>query len=91
MLSDKVFGPFDLRVIDVVVIAVIVGLFAGIGTIDNPGDEQSRKARMKMKRANRDGITCIECHQGIAHELPDDYDFEEEMEKMGLTTASASE
>ena len=45
-LSDKVFGPLDLRVIDVVVIAAIVGLFAGIRTIDNPGGEQNHKARL---------------------------------------------
>ena len=34
---------------------------------------------MKMKRATRDGLTFIECHQGIVHQLSDDYDFEEEM------------
>lgn len=49
-------------------------------------EEQNRKARMKMKRAKKEGLTCIECHHGIAHELPDDYDFEEEMEKMGLSS-----
>ncbi len=47
-------------------------------------EEQNRKARMKMKRAERDGLTCIECHHGIAHELPDDYDFEEELKKVGI-------
>ncbi|MCP4388674.1 MAG: Denitrification system component NirT [Gammaproteobacteria bacterium] len=42
-------------------------------------EEQSRKAKMKMKKASKEGKTCIECHHGIAHELPDDIDFDEEM------------
>lgn len=48
-------------------------------------DSQSRKARMKMKRAQSDGLTCIECHQGIAHHLPDDVDFEGELRKLGVS------
>ncbi len=47
-------------------------------------EEQSRKAKMKMKKAKKEQTTCIQCHHGIAHELPDDYDFDEEMEKVGL-------
>ncbi|MCP4488917.1 MAG: Denitrification system component NirT [Gammaproteobacteria bacterium] len=42
-------------------------------------EEQSRKAKMKMKKASKEGKTCIQCHHGIAHELPDDIDFDEEM------------
>ena len=48
-------------------------------------DEQSRRGRSKMKKAQRTGMTCIECHQGVAHELPDEYEFEEELEKAGYT------
>ncbi len=51
-------------------------------------EEQSRKGRMKMKRASKEGLTCIECHYGAAHELPDDIDFEEEMEEMGISRPS---
>lgn len=43
-----------------------------------------------MKRTSEEGLTCIECHHGIAHELPDDVDFEEEMEKMGLSRINQS-
>ena len=32
--------------------------------------EQSRTARNKHKRAEREGRTCIECHQGVAHKEP---------------------
>jgi hypothetical protein len=46
-------------------------------------EEQGRKAKMKMKKASKKGLTCIQCHHGIAHGLPDDYDFEEEMTAMG--------
>ncbi len=33
-------------------------------------DEQGRMARRKHGRARDEGETCIDCHQGIAHELP---------------------
>ncbi len=33
-------------------------------------EEQSRTARRKHRRAQRDGRTCIECHQGVAHKEP---------------------
>ncbi len=48
-------------------------------------DKQSKRGRSKMKKAMRKGITCIECHQGVAHELPDEdeYDFEEVLKKAG--------
>ena len=32
--------------------------------------EQERTSRKKHKRAEAQGITCIECHKGIAHEEP---------------------
>ncbi len=39
--------------------------------------EQDKTARKKHKRSIEEGKTCIDCHQGIAHELPE----EEEEEK----------
>ncbi len=39
-------------------------------------DKQSIKAR-KIHTLNLDwGMTCVQCHQGIAHHLPDDFDKE---------------
>ena len=35
-------------------------------------EEQSRNARKKHKRAEERGDTCIDCHQGVAHEEPTD-------------------
>ena len=32
--------------------------------------EQDRSARKKHKKAEKRGQTCIECHQGIAHQMP---------------------
>lgn len=32
--------------------------------------EQTRSARKKHRRASRDGVTCIECHRGVAHKEP---------------------
>ena len=32
--------------------------------------EQSRTARRKHRRAKKEGRTCIECHQGVAHKEP---------------------
>lgn len=34
---------------------------------------QSRRASDKMQKAKEKGETCIECHKGIAHELPEGY------------------
>ena len=34
-------------------------------------DDQDRFAKRKHERAEKNGETCIDCHQGIAHELPD--------------------
>ncbi len=36
--------------------------------------KQSRRAQEKMREGMEDGETCIECHKGIAHKLPKDYD-----------------
>lgn len=35
-------------------------------------DAQDKSARKKHLRAVESGETCIDCHQGIAHELPDE-------------------
>ncbi len=35
---------------------------------------QSKRARKKMMKAKETGKTCIQCHKGIAHHLPEDYD-----------------
>ena len=37
-------------------------------------EEQDKTARKKHKRSIKEGKTCIDCHQGIAHELPDEED-----------------
>lgn len=39
-------------------------------------DEQEGRSRRKHEAAKEDGKTCIDCHKGIAHELPDDYEEE---------------
>jgi len=36
--------------------------------------EQSRRAKDKMHDAAEKGKTCIECHKGIAHKLPEGYE-----------------
>ena len=33
-------------------------------------EEQDRTARKKHARARKEGKTCIDCHKGVAHELP---------------------
>ena len=43
--------------------------------------EQSRAARKKHEKAVDTGKTCIDCHQGVAHELPDEPDEDEEVSK----------
>lgn len=37
-------------------------------------DRQLNAARRKHERAMEDGDTCIDCHQGIAHKLPDGWE-----------------
>jgi len=36
--------------------------------------KQQRRSRDKMQPAFKKGQTCIECHKGIAHSLPQDYE-----------------
>lgn len=38
--------------------------------------EQDKSAAKKHKRGIKQGETCIDCHKGIAHELPDEDDTE---------------
>jgi len=40
--------------------------------------KQSRRAARDMKRAQEKGKTCIECHKGIAHMLPRDYEDDDD-------------
>lgn len=37
-------------------------------------DKQTERAAEKMEAAQEKDKTCIECHKGIAHKLPDDMD-----------------
>jgi cytochrome c-type protein NapC len=37
-------------------------------------DEQDRRPRQKHAEAMEEGKTCIDCHKGIAHNLPEGYD-----------------
>jgi len=37
---------------------------------------QSITARREMKKAIKEGKTCIDCHKGIAHKLPDGYEVD---------------
>ena len=39
-------------------------------------DEQEGRSSRKHKTASEKGETCIDCHKGIAHELPDEYEEE---------------
>ncbi len=36
--------------------------------------KQDPRGAKKMQKAMKEGETCIECHKGIAHKLPDDYE-----------------
>ena len=38
--------------------------------------KQSRRARQQHIRGDDQGLTCIECHRGIAHQLPDMKDID---------------
>ena len=44
-------------------------------------EEQGKSARRKHAKAEDRGETCIECHQGIAHEEPDEPDEPDESVK----------
>jgi len=39
-------------------------------------EDQVRPARKNHKKAKEKGLTCIECHQGIAHKLPKGWEEE---------------
>lgn len=39
-------------------------------------EEQKGRSRRKHEVAPQEGKTCIDCHKGIAHELPDEYEDE---------------
>ena len=39
-------------------------------------DEQEGRSSRKHKTAAENGETCIDCHKGIAHQLPDEYEEE---------------
>jgi len=41
-------------------------------------DEQRRRPQKKHPQAMREGKTCIDCHKGIAHALPEGYEEEED-------------
>ncbi len=40
--------------------------------------KQSRRSAEKMQEGIKEGKTCIECHQGIAHKLPRGFDDEDD-------------
>lgn len=40
--------------------------------------KQQARARTKMEQAQKEGKTCIDCHKGIAHLLPKEYNEDEE-------------
>jgi len=41
-------------------------------------EEQGRRGRKKHPQAQEDGKTCINCHKGVVHNLPDNYEEEDE-------------
>jgi len=43
-------------------------------------EDQPGRARRKHETMSEEGKTCIDCHKGIVHELPEDYDDDEEEE-----------
>ena len=43
--------------------------------------EQDRYARKRHERALAKGETCIDCHDGIAHELPERPDNDDDEEQ----------
>ncbi len=40
--------------------------------------KQSPRASAKMEKAQKEGKTCIDCHKGIAHLLPKEYNEDEQ-------------
>ena len=45
-------------------------------------EHQRRKSRLRMKKAFKEGKICIDCHKGIAHELPADYAEDDDIDSM---------
>ena len=41
-------------------------------------DEQKKRVARKHKKMTEKGKTCIDCHKGVAHELPEDYDEDDD-------------
>lgn len=48
---------------------------------------QSEKAQTRHARADREGMTCIECHSGIAHNEPEGTSPDELKERLGIKRA----
>jgi cytochrome c-type protein NapC len=44
-------------------------------------DDQERVAARRHKKAIEKGQTCIDCHKGVAHKLPEGYEESEESEE----------
>jgi nitrate/TMAO reductase-like tetraheme cytochrome c subunit len=42
-----------------------------LGYIDLDKQERTAQQKAHTQKTDRKGETCIECHQGIAHELPE--------------------
>ena len=38
--------------------------------------KQERRSQKRHNKARKEGITCIKCHKGLAHELPEGWDDE---------------
>ena len=45
-------------------------------------EHQRRKSRLRMKKAFKEGKICIDCHKGIAHELPEGYEENDDIDEM---------
>ena len=43
-------------------------------TMDLEEQDKSAAKKHSLKRRMEKGETCIDCHKGIAHELPEDYE-----------------
>jgi cytochrome c-type protein NapC len=40
-------------------------------------DKQERRPRERHPQGMKEGKSCIDCHKGIAHSLPEDYEPED--------------
>ena len=41
-------------------------------------EKQARRPQKKHPKAMKAGETCIDCHKGVAHKLPEDYEDEDD-------------